>query len=225
MESENSLYYITIATKPHKILTNIQQHLEKTGDKVIVLGETENRNIGWHSTGNFGIKIREVQKFVANPELRDNDIILFTDAYDVICAGNISDACMRFKNMGCQILFGGETSCNPMPELKKHYNNTQEEFSFLNSGLFIGYVKTLRILLNNYEYNDNHDDQVFWTIQYLNNPNLISIDYHNEIFLNTYGLDIKEINWNGNTAIYKGRNPLFIHVNGPDKTELNNFIN
>ena len=45
--------------------------------------------------------------------------------------------------------------------------------------------------MKTYKYDDN-DDQRFWT-QILNRPELIKLDYDNNLFLNTYKVDIEDI--------------------------------
>ena len=56
------------------------------------------------------------------------------------------------------------------------------QFPYLNSGMFIGSVKALRECMKEYQYNDNDDDQRFWTTQFFNRPDMIMLDYNNDIF-------------------------------------------
>lgn len=224
---ENSIpnfYYITIATKPHFILNKIKEKVYQQNESIIVLGENENRFIGWLSNGNFGIKLKEVNEFIIQHSLKDNDIVLFTDAYDVIYCGNKQEIIRRFLSFEKPLVFGCEKYCNPNPNLERHYKNRDLEFPYLNSGLFIGYVWALRSCMEKYVYDDKHDDQLYWTLQYLNKNNLFALDYNNDLFINTAGMDITKIEWNGYTAKYKNSNPLFIHVNGADKSDLKYFI-
>ena len=217
---ESRFCYITIATKPHPILENIKLRAESQGETLTVLGEQENRYIGWQSNGNFGIKIKEVYQFLGRMDLDDNDIVLFTDAYDVIYCGNREQIVKRYLKLNKPIVFGAEKFCNPDPARASEYKNVDCEFPFLNSGLFIGRVWALRLCMMDYVFHDAHDDQRFWTDKFFENPDLITLDYANSLFLNTVGISVKEILWNGRHCIYKGRNPQFIHVNGPDKNDL-----
>jgi hypothetical protein len=93
--------------------------------------------------------------------------------------------------------------------------------------MFIGRVYALRKCIENYKYNDTDDDQRWWTTQYFENPDLITLDYENTMFLNTSGFhrhffmfDIEN-----SIAIYKNNNPLFVHVNGPDKSFIRELYN
>lgn len=214
------LYYITIATKPHPVLDNIIKRAKKQNEEIIVLGKEENRHIGWNAKGNFGVKLREVQQFINREEINEDDIILFTDAYDVVYGGNLREVKERFENFRKPVVFGAETECNPKPELKEQYIQQKETFSYLNSGMFIGKAYALRQLMADYKYDDAHDDQLYWTTKFLKYENKIALDYRNELFLNTHGIDIEEIEWNRSYFTYKGRSPLFVHINGPNKNDL-----
>jgi hypothetical protein len=218
------LHYITIATKPHEILNRLRAKCESQGESIIVLGEQENRPIGWNSAGNFGVKLKEVRDFLARDDISDNDIVLFTDAYDVIYFGVRDEILRRYLNFSKPIVFGCETTCNPIPAYEKYYHYKSCEFPFLNSGLFIGRAHALRKCIRDYNYNDKDDDQAFWTVQFLEtNKELIELDYNNELFLNTYGVDLSLINTVNGLCKYKGSAPLFVHVNGPDKSDLRYF--
>jgi len=222
---KDNFFYITIATKPHPILDNIKNRVESQSESITILGEQENRSIGWQSKGNFGIKLKEVYEFLGRMDLQDNDIVLFTDAYDVIYCGNREQIIKRFLKFNKPIVFGGEKFCNPDPSRVSEYSDVlNREFPFLNSGLFIGRVWALRICMMDYVFDDMHDDQRFWTDRFFQYSDLITLDYDHTIFLNTVGIPVNEILWNGRHCIYKGRNPQFIHVNGPDKSDLSVFF-
>ena len=226
--NQSNFYYITVATKPHQVLNNIIEHASKNQDEsVIVLGLEENRFIGWEGTGNFGIKLREVANFMKRAELSDNDIVLFTDAYDVAYLGNNANIIRRYLTFTKPIIFGAERYCNPDPELADKYPNTDTEFPFLNSGLFIGRVWAIRKCFEQYEYDDNQDDQRYLTDQFLNkHRDLIGLDYDNLLFLNTVGIDMRFYSQTPkNHVTYKYHNPLFVHVNGPDKSLILSFLN
>lgn len=218
------IHYVTIATKPHPVLNNLQQKIDTNNEKLYILGQEEDRHIGWQANGNFGLKIKLVQDFLKKEEVDDNDILLFTDAYDVIYGGNFDSIIERYFMFDKPVIFGAETTCSPDPTMQSHYEYTNTTFPYLNSGLYIGKVNIIRKLINSYEYNDKHDDQLYWTYTFLKNKHLIQLDYTNELFLNTYGIDIEDITVSKQGIYYNGKNPLFLHVNGPDKSELERFL-
>lgn len=219
-----NFYHITIATKPHPILDNIINKINENKEYIYVLGANENRNIGWNDKANFGVKLREVHDFIFKSSIQNEDIVLFTDAYDVIYAGNHVEIVKRFINMNTPIVFGSETTCNPDPDKANMYTNKNVKFPYLNSGMFIGIVGALRECMKNYVYEDKHDDQRFWTQKFFEYPKLFTLDYENQLFLNTYGIDIENINLNKHQIEYENKNPMIVHVNGPDKNDLNRFL-
>ena len=222
--SQPKFHYITIATKPHIILDKLRERVNAQNETLSVLGAHENRAIGWQGSGNFGIKLKEAHDFLLRDDLDNDDIVLFTDAYDVIYCGNQTEIIGRFLTFDKPIVFGCEKFCNPDPKQEKNYTFKDTEFPYLNSGLYIGRVWALRKCISNYKYNDKHDDQLYWTLQFLNHPELITLDYNNILFLNTAGIHAYDIVWNGIYSYYKDANPLFVHINGPDKNDIRRFI-
>lgn len=220
----SELHYITVATLPHPMLDNLQKQV-MTNDQIQmrILGREENRPIGWQSRGNFGIKLKKVYEFLQNPELSNDAIILFTDAYDVAYFGTQSNILSTYTSFAKPIVFGGEKHCNPDPHKKRDYPDTTSEFPYLNSGLFIGKVWALRQCMQGYAYNDAHDDQRYWTSKFLQHPDLITIDYGARMFLNTVDIDMKMFQVDNHRVRYRNYYPAFVHVNGPDKQMMNVF--
>jgi len=223
----NKLFYITIATKPHPVLDKIKERINKNGETIHVLGGHENRQIGWEGNQNFGVKLREVSDYLKNPDLNYDDIVLFTDAYDVVYCGTQKEIIEKYLKINKPIIFGAEKQCNPDPKRASEYAFTSTEFPYLNSGMYIGRVWALRKCFLAYQYNDKDDDQRFWTTQFFENPDLIGLDYTNELFLNT--VDMNErfffLDKDNYIAVYKGASPMFVHVNGPYKKDLLTYLN
>jgi len=222
--STDRLFYITIATKPHKVLDKIITNVKKNKEDIEVLGLSENRLIGWEGHQNFGVKLRELYNYVNRSTLDPNDIVLFTDAYDVAYLGDQKEILRRYKMFSKPIVFGAERSCHPDPDRAKDYKFMDTEFPFLNSGMIIGRVGALRQCMKGYQYDDRHDDQRFWTTVFFDNPDKIELDYENLLFLNAADIDLEDFDWNKKTVWYKRRNPLFVHINGPDKTMIEIFL-
>jgi len=222
----SKLYYITVATKPHPVLDKIKERVKSNKEKIYVLGLHENRTIGWEGHQNFGVKLREVSDFLKGPFLDPEDIVLFTDAYDVVYCGTQREIEQRYEKLNKPIIFGCEKQCNPDPKRASEYKFTDTEFPYLNSGMFIGKVWALRKCILEYKYNDKDDDQRFWTTCFFENPDLIGLDYKNELFFNTVDMDERFfiLDKEENIAVYKGATPIFVHVNGPDKKPIDKYI-
>ena len=138
------LHYITVSTRPHPVLDKLIEKVQQNGEKIEVLGQHENRSIGWEHQQRFGVKLREVANFIKRPYLKSNDLVLFTDAYDVAYFGTQDEIIEIYKSFNHPIVFGCEKECHPDPHLAGLYPNKNKEFSYLNSGLFIGTVQALR---------------------------------------------------------------------------------
>jgi hypothetical protein len=224
------IHYITVATKPHPVLTHIQDSCHSNGEEVVVLGLHEGRDIGWKGKGNFGIKLRELHYFINNPKLGDSDIILFSDAYDVAIVGSQKEIKHRFLTFQKPIVFGAEKACHPDKNRAPQYGIKLPgvEFQYLNSGLIIGRVWALRQCMSDYKYKDAEDDQRFWTTQYFKRRDLIELDSHAKLFLNCAFVDQKDIEYNKNTRVLTysktQTHPLLIHANGHDKSALYDVI-
>jgi len=225
------LHYITVATKPHRVLDALKQRVAVLDETITVLGQAEDRLIGWEGSCNFGVKLRELYDFLARPELDPEDIILFTDAYDVVYCGNRQEVLDRYAKFQTPVVFGAERLCQPDTPLANHYpKHGQCEFSYLNSGMFIGKVWALRKCMEGYVFVDEIEDQRFWTEKFLmTHRHLIELDYENLLFLNTVSIDMKwfsvdKFGPSSTIIMYKTAAPLFVHVNGPDKTLIDSLI-
>jgi len=224
------LHYITVATKPHPVLDVLQKVVASKGDAVTVLGMDEDRDIGWNAAddkrGHFGVKLREVYNFVNNTALNADDIVLFSDAYDVYYCGDQDTIVKRFLEFRKPIVFGAERYCWPDEDASAKYLAADHKsyFPYLNSGLFIGRVGALRECMRDYSYDDAEDDQRFWTTRYLNHPETIALDHDNKIFLNCAGIDKAEMKVTGDQVTFRGAKPQLVHSNSGDKSYLDPLL-
>lgn len=243
LDTEN-FYLITVATKPHPVLDILVKNVELKGETIEVLGLTDKHyDIGQDIPGSrrLGLKLQEVYKFINRPYIKNNDIVVFTDAYDVYYSGDKTTILERFKTFNKPIVFGSEQCCYPDDSKRFLYPNTHSWFRYLNSGLFIGRVGSLRECMNNFEneFIDDINDQLWWTNKFLDNQNMIELDYDNKLFLNCVWLNESDFLYEKDkvTFIPNGSFPQFIHGNGPSKplieplleyarnTYMNNIIN
>ena len=223
---EPVLHYLTVATKPHPVLTALQERVDSIGERLTVLGTEVARPIGWNISGNFGIKLKTVVEFLKNPSLDPMDVIFFSDAYDVAYVGSRAAVLAAFATFTKPVVFGAERLCSPDPTLADRYPPAggDGEFRFLNSGGYIGRVWAIRQLMSDYVYVDSINDQAYWTAKFLGNQDLMELDYTNKIFLNCVDLDKKEIIWDGSRVYYRYAMPLLIHANGVDKSYIDPIL-
>lgn len=191
--------YITVATQPHRQLDILQKQY-KDQDltlQILGMGDTNLTPQG----RNYGVKIGKIHEFLTNNStLPPDSIIIFTDAYDVLLNGSMSDVVQKYALLKCDILFGAEANCHPYPLITEIYPTTNvsdqspSPYPYLNSGMFIGTVEALLRIFNKFTYNVQTDDQGYWTrvflSQYIEDSTfkegnkVISLDYHATILQN-----------------------------------------
>jgi len=222
----DDLYIVTVATSIDYYMPYLIESCKRNGKELTVLGLNEK----WQG---FNWRFKIVNNFLN--KINDNDIVCFIDGYDVICTRNLNELKNEFIRLkeknNCRIIIS---------ENKTNKNNISYIFMKLvfylyfdrcnninlNAGTYIGYVKDLKIILNEiYNYNpiDNADDQILFT-KYCKRNSDLYIDINNEIFLtldNNFG-EIDKLVISNNKIIYNNNIPFFIHT--PIITFLGNVI-
>jgi hypothetical protein len=159
---------ITVATYVYGLYNDLINN--SYGAKIITLG------FGKKWTG-FKMKYIEVYKYIQN--LDDDEIIVFIDGFDSKINKNPQLALNLFKQMKCGILFSEDSNVNE----KKKYIFGECRGTIINSGLYMGYVKYLKILLPKMINMKCQDDQRNIN-QACHNHNFIKIDTKKLIFEN-----------------------------------------
>jgi hypothetical protein len=209
MGTPPTIHYLTIATKPHINLNRIIDMVSRNGDTISILGLNRNSDMR-----GFGVKLNYIKEYLK--DLDDLDILLCTDAYDIILNGTLAEIQRRFVETGAKLLFGAEMGCWPDPHRQSEYKTQGQDFPYLNAGAFIGYVGIIKNILNAFNINDEIDDQRLWTDIYLK-TGIITLDHSNKIFFNMFKVDTKKIAVKGRSFKYGDADPLIIHFNGDAK--------
>ena len=149
----------------------------------------------------YGVKwngLRDKPRAVLNylTYIPDDDIVIFVDGFDTIIKKPMDLILQRFD----EIIKDGKTK---VLLSKEQCYNQQDNFFFkyffkyfqykvysyknnviVNSGLYMGYVKNIKILLYAHKYNDNPNvDQILMNKTYPN-YDFIKVDMDNRIFFN-----------------------------------------
>lgn len=145
-------------------------------------------NVEWKGTDmsfmGGGMKINLMKEWIKDKH--DEDVVVFTDAYDAFYADNLDTILERFLDFGHEIIFSGELFCYPDPSLADSFPQAPTDFRFINSGTYVGRVGELRKLFNNYEIADDDDDQLYVHKCFLSGKFDIAIDYECYIFQTNY---------------------------------------
>ena len=187
----------------------------------------------WHGNSD---KISGVLKSLE--KLPTSDLILFTDAHDVlICnTGNhIQSAFEKYFGATTDILYMAEKGCWPQRNMKngreicdKLYPTAPTPYRYLNSGAWIGRVGAVqqlyRELMSTITLNPNLDDQHLVSDMFYKGASdlRLRLDYHNRIFQSMHDSQGEiDIVPNKTCTIYNKITksyPMILHFNGGGKS-------
>jgi hypothetical protein len=235
--------FYTVATNSQGYFKSLKESAKRNNINLTVLGFNQK----WEG---FIWKFKMMKDAIKN--LPDDEIVIFMDAFDVIILSNEKEIHDKFVSYGVDMLIGGEKKPNNIIH-KFVYNQVFKDGKFkkckfgscfLNSGLYIAYVRVLKKILNNIciknDCNDpTLDDQRIISQTIKENKFNIKIDNESTIFMNTWGdwsnksigvVDNELDTNNNNFYIVKNRivnksnknKPCFLH--GPGNANLNKIM-
>ena len=221
------IHFVTVSTSQNNILDIIQKRVNEFGNTLTVLTNPGGGHDPVKTIIQNGetiiirrFKIDLLIQYLKSDFLRDDDIILFTDAYDVMIQSSLEEIKDLFiNNFKKPIVFSAEASCYPDGSLSDKFPKTSlSGNNFLNSGMFIGKVFALRSVLQtvNSELQITCD-QLWWSHTFLNNQHLIELDYESLLFRNLVWIKPDELVTKDNVVFFKENKSPVIHGNGPAK--------
>jgi hypothetical protein len=169
------IHFICVATDNKLYLPYLKQLIPD----LVILG----MGMKW---GGFIMKYQLIFDYLKT--LNDDDIVCIIDAYDILPTKNIIYLENRFnecikKNPNVKMIIGcDKNDDNILFEVLGRcvfgsINNTR-----LNGGQYIGFVKNIKHIFNNFDINTFKDDQIELTKYAINNPNDIHIDITKQFF-------------------------------------------
>lgn len=145
--------------------------------------------IGWGKEWNgYMAKLKAVYEFIKT--LKDDDIIVQLDGFDVWINGNLSTAIKYFKKGNHKVLFSQELDhrfFGLQPYLnKKIFSSTCRNNKTINAGMYMGYKKYLIPIIKRALESQETDDQRIFNMlcgEFMN-KNILAIDEKCKIFQN-----------------------------------------
>lgn len=125
-------------------------------------------------------KLDLLRKYLGLGFLAENDIVLFTDAYDVLVVASATQLAERFLISEHDIIFNAE--CNFWPpgdgrnEVRSQFERFESKWKYLNSGCFVGYVWAIKHMLDHCAQSAGNDDQAMIQDYFIANLNSRLID-------------------------------------------------
>lgn len=167
-------------------------------------------------------------------ECRDDQIVMFVDANDVIFYDNPENIKKKFLEFNKNIVISAEKNCSPDKEITEYYpeETKNEIFRYVNSGGYIGYAKDLKEMLNTYnsgknciKYNQTDDtipdgfisDQRCMHKYYLENLDKIALDHKQKIWSLAAATDRDNYDIEGYNKLYNkltNEQSSVLHTNG-----------
>lgn len=145
-------------------------------------------NVEWKGTDMSGIggghKVNLLRTHLET--LPEHDVVLFTDAYDVLYNAGIEEITTRYLGFNTKVLFSAESDIWPDAKLAEEFhaqpNNLGTKYQYLNSGTFIGQVGELKKMLSDSTVSDDGDDQLFYQKIFLSGKYDVKLDYEGYLF-------------------------------------------
>uniref|UniRef100_A0A8C0JA32 PLOD1-3-like GT domain-containing protein n=1 Tax=Chelonoidis abingdonii TaxID=106734 RepID=A0A8C0JA32_CHEAB len=114
-----------------------------------------------------GQKVRWLKDEMAKHAEREELVVMFVDSYDVVLAGGPLELLRKFLALDSRVVFSAEGFCWPEWGLAERYPPVSSGKRFLNSGGFIGFAPAIHGVVQLWKYQDDDDDQLFYTRIYL----------------------------------------------------------
>lgn len=219
---------ITVATDENK-LNYLNTSCGKFGIKFTNLGRGVKWRGGDMNGPGGGQKINLVLDYVKS--IPSDTIVLFMDGYDVFVNDDLQTIVERFLGFKNEILFAAEKVCWPDKSIAPFFNESETDYKYLNSGLYIGYAGSILAFIEDYIPN-GEDDQLFLQKKYIINKLErkvnVSLDTENYIFqCLSSSKDDLSVKPNGQLTNSNTRCcPCIVHGNGgpSDKEAFNSLF-
>ena len=177
-------------------------------------------NVEWKGTDmsgpGGGMKANLLRDYVNT--LPDNDVVLFTDAYDVFYADDLETITERYLDFNTKAVFSAELYCYPDDSIANEFPESDTPYRYLNSGTFIAQVGELKKMFASSTVADDGDDQLYYQKLLLSNEFDMTLDYEGYIFQTHED----ETGINSSGQLYNPRTDCcacIYHGNGGDNTK------
>lgn len=205
-------------------LITVASHLEEQGlDNLVMSAQKFNWDISVICTEwkGFGTKLIETYNyFKQNPDVKE---LIFVDAYDVLILSTPQEVEEKIQDRS-KMLISVEAGCWPDSSLADKYPKTEHKCKYINSG---SYYTPSKLFMDMFEANPpiyTDDDQLYLSLEWLNNPSIGLLDYDCKIFQSYSFIGEGEFGYNNGRLqnLKTGSQPIFIHGNG--KTCMKNVL-
>jgi len=161
--------------------------------------------------GGWCTKLRLVRQ--ALPQLRCSHVLVL-DSYDSVVLEPLSVIVARYRAHRHPLVMSAQMGCWPDPDRLELHPPSPTPYRTINAGGYLAEREYLMGLFQRYPVPpDDHDDQRYWTDMFLHRPELLCLDYHQDIF-STCGSAHLEVRAGRVYNRVTGREPCVLHGNG-----------
>lgn len=147
----------------------------------------------------FKMKFILVYKYICTQP--DDKIVVFLDGFDSTINGSLEEAISRFRLMKSKVLFSKNPNNNLYGLEKIVFQASKTDGTIINTGMYMGYVKYLKILLKKLCQQSCNDDQVIIN-KIREDFDFISVDKNCNVFKNIYNTDSLETEMKYHDAVF-----------------------
>ena len=182
------IIFTTYSNKKNNHLNRYQSSCFHNNIQPVILGKDDDNF-------SFKNKIITLENFLNT--LNKNDVLVFTDCWDVIILEDKTKILNKFLSLNVPHLISTEKS--KQCQDKYAFDNWIEEdknYPYLNSGSYMGYVKQLKIIFELFRENnyfETTDDQAMFYALCVKYPEFKIMDYKQEIFGNNSGSKVTNL--------------------------------
>lgn len=210
------LHVVTFMTADAPVYGYLQVSAERQSLHPKILGYGQR---AWWPDG-LGAKINALRRFVHH-EADDEELVLFMDAYDTMLFGDRAEIVSTFESMERElqrsIFFNCEKVCfPPFPDICTDYPESPfEQWRYLNSGLFIARVGSLKDMLRD-PVDDvmKGSDQAWYQRYFRHHPDRVAVDTRCQLLCATQGIGPKwglELAGRRLENVVSGTTPAAVH--------------
>lgn len=225
----SNFHVLTLATKDDGYYNALSISAKNNHINLVTLG------FGQKWTG-FTMKINLMKNYIES--LPDDDIVVISDAYDVIILQDSHTILNKFYSFNKPIVISRDANPNFLISRYFQYKAFKPcNNNYICAGLYMGYVWAIKLLYaemckNNNCIENDKDDQIMLSNTCNNNDfynKYINIDTEYKIFYTTIGSSIFDPSYTSGLDSYISKNKLLIKntneepsfVHGPNYTNLN----
>jgi hypothetical protein len=176
-------------------------------------------------------KLRAFRRILSSPDIDPEDVVVFVDAYDVLCFSGTDDILRKYDAMGCDVVLSAELNCYPATLVDAYEVvplPSRTRYRFVNSGGIVGTKAALLHLLAwkspaeqaEMSTMENGTDQNYVSRYYVAHASggrfSVKLDTEQQVFQCMFQVDLAECSFRQgrfhNDVL--GTTPCFVHFNG-----------